>query len=139
MSRLPDTFHQDRALRDAARDVLFADVDHAKRSLSKEGLSSRFTSRIQDGAQDALEVTKVQAHDKRGLIAGVIALLALWFARQPLLEILGLAEPALGDVAILDEDADADSDAGPIDNGDEVESSEPVGEEAIDNGGKPDD
>lgn len=89
MSRLPDEFYQDRALRDAARDVLLADIEHARRSLSKDGLTTRFTGRIGDGAKDAIEVAKVHAEDNRGLIAGLIALLALWFARQPLLEIFG--------------------------------------------------
>ena len=91
MSRLPDIFYQDRALRNAARDVLTAEFDHARRSLSKEGLANRVTSRIGDGAKDAVEVAKEHAQDKRGLIAGFIALLALWFAREPLLEIFGLS------------------------------------------------
>ena len=118
MTRLPDDFHQDRALRDAARGVLMADIEHAKTSLSKDGLTNRVTSRIQDGAKDALEVTKGHAADKSGLIAGVIALLALWFARQPLMEIFGLAE---------------------ANDGHEVESTEPLGEEATDKGETPDD
>ncbi len=110
MNRLPDEFHEDRALRDAARAVLMADIEHARRSLSKEGLTNRVTGRIGDGAKDVIEVAKVQAEDKRGIIAGLIALLALWFARQPLLEIFGLA-PISEDEDVLEEAANGDAPA----------------------------
>ena len=91
MSRLPTDFIEDRALRDAARAVLVADIEHARTSLSGKAVAARVAGTIGDGAKDAVEVAKVHADDNRGILAGLIAILAVWFAREPLLEILGLA------------------------------------------------
>jgi hypothetical protein len=129
VSRLPDFFHEDKALRDAARDVVLADIDHARRLLSRQGLATRVTGRIGDGAKDVFEVAKGHALDKRAIIAGLIALLALWFARQPLMEIFGLV------AAPVEGDADGQSEATH-----EVETNAQVGDDAeTDEGGTPDD
>ncbi|NQX94514.1 MAG: hypothetical protein HRT64_06285 [Erythrobacter sp.] len=108
MSRLPDDFHQDRALRDAALGVLKADIEHARATLNGKAIAGRVTGRIGDGAKDVLEIAKTNASDRQGLLAGLIALLALWFAREPLAEILGFASEAFEDTAdantTLDED-----------------------------------
>lgn len=90
MSRLPAAFHQDKALRDAARGVLIADVEHARATLSGKAIAGRVAGRVGDGAKDVLEVAKGHASSKQGLIAGAIAILFLWFARGPIAEILGL-------------------------------------------------
>lgn len=90
MTRLPDAFHQDRALRDAARDVLRADIEHARATLSGKAIANRVTGRIGDGAKDVLEVAKGHASERQGLIAGLVALVVLWFAREPIAELLGL-------------------------------------------------
>lgn len=87
MSRLPDDFYQDRALRDAARDVLVADIEHARASLSGKAIAGRVAGRVGDGAKDVLEVAKGHADDKRGILAIIIAFIALWFAREPIAEI----------------------------------------------------
>ena len=59
MTRLPQSFIEDRALRDAARAVLTEDIERLRASLSEEGIASRvssgvsstITSRIRTGAQ----------------------------------------------------------------------------------------
>lgn len=89
MSRLPDAFHQDKALRDAARDVLIADMEHAKATISGKALAGRVAGRVGDGAKDVLEVAKGHASDRKGILAGIIAIIALWFARGTIAEILG--------------------------------------------------
>jgi hypothetical protein len=96
MSKIGQRFIEDRALRDAARKVFMADLAHAKSSLSGAGLASRVAGRVGDGAKDVLEVAKVHADDNRGVLAGLTGALLLWIAREPILEILGLA-PDLGD------------------------------------------
>jgi hypothetical protein len=88
LSRLPDEFHQDRALRDAARGVLMADIEHARATLNGKGLADRVAGRVGDGAKDVFEIAKHHASDKRGILAGLVALIALWFAREPIGEIL---------------------------------------------------
>ncbi|MDJ0977537.1 MAG: hypothetical protein QNI87_03295 [Erythrobacter sp.] len=101
MTRLPDEFHEDRALREAAREVLLADIEHARGSLSGKAVAKRVTGgisgRIADGAKDVYEVAKGHAYDQRGILAILIALLAVWFAREPIMEVLGLAEPTDAD------------------------------------------
>lgn len=93
MSQLPEDFKQDRALRDAALAVLVADIEHARVSLSGKAVAARVVGTIGDGAKDAFELAKGHADDNRGFIAALIAVLALWLARVPLLEILGVREP----------------------------------------------
>lgn len=110
MSRLPDEFHQDRALRDAARDVLMADIEHAKAAFSGKALAGRVTGRIGDGAKDALDVAKGHAGEHRGLIAGLIALIMLWLAREPVSQWLGFGDE---DSDSADHNATADSTAIP--------------------------
>lgn len=90
MSRIEDRLREDRELRDAARAVLLADLDHLRTNLSVKGVSGRIGDRIGEGAKDVLEIAKDSAKDNRGIIAALIAAIALWFAREPILEILGL-------------------------------------------------
>ncbi|MEM6477193.1 MAG: hypothetical protein AAF687_13615 [Pseudomonadota bacterium] len=107
MTKLPDQFVEDRALRDAARSVFMADIKHARTTLSGTGIAKRVASRVGDGAKDVFEVAKVNADDNRGAIAAFIGALILFFAREPILEILGLA-PETGDEAGDETDADKD-------------------------------
>lgn len=90
MTRLPARFLEDKAIRDSARDVLRADIAHAKATLSGKGIANRVGSRIGDGAKDVAEIAKVQAEDHRGFLAVLIGALVLWFARNPIMEVLGL-------------------------------------------------
>lgn len=126
MSRLPDEFHQDRALRDAARDVLVADIEHAKATFSSKGLAGLITGRIGSGARDVVDVAKGHAADRQGWLAGLIALIVLWLAREPLKEIFGFdtaSDPATSEEADgasddLDEERD-DSEEPPSGEADE--------------------
>jgi hypothetical protein len=104
MSELDRQFHEDRALRDAARRNLLADVAHLRANLSGEGIAKRVLGRLGDGAVDVLESAKEQAEDKRGVLAALIGALFIWLAREPILETLGLArnndtDPATSGVA----------------------------------------
>ncbi|MEM9502253.1 MAG: hypothetical protein AAF941_10475, partial [Pseudomonadota bacterium] len=46
--------------------------------------------RIGDGAKDVVEVARTNAEDKRGILAILIGAMLMFFAREPILEILGL-------------------------------------------------
>ena len=92
MSKLPARFVEDKALRDAARAVLNADLAHAKASLSGKGLANRLTTRVAEGAKDVAEVAKVHADDNRGVLAVLIGALILWLARTPILEVFGIEQ-----------------------------------------------
>jgi hypothetical protein len=104
LSRLPDEFHQDRALRDAARGVLAADIEHAREALSGKAIAGRVAGRVGDGARDVIEVAKQHAGDKSGLFAGLVAAIVLWFARKP---IAGAIRSVLDD--LLDEETGSDA------------------------------
>ncbi|TRD09916.1 hypothetical protein FGU71_12995 [Erythrobacter insulae] len=97
MSKLDRQFYEDRALRDAAREVIEADISHAKLSLSGKSIAGRVTERIGDGAKDVFEVAKTHGEDHRGIIAALIGAIILWFARGPILEALGLSDEEPGE------------------------------------------
>jgi hypothetical protein len=94
MTRLPDRFVEDRALRDAARGVLAEDIDRLRTSLGEEGIASRvstgvsstITARVRTGARDVLAQAKAQAGDHQGVIAVLLGALILWLARGPILD-----------------------------------------------------
>lgn len=93
MSNLEQRYIEDRAMRDAARAVLMADIEHAKASFSGAGMIDRITDRISEGAADVFETAKSHADDNRGIIAALIGAIILWLGREPLLELFGLGEP----------------------------------------------
>jgi predicted ATPase len=114
MSRLPRQFEEDRALRDAARKVLDADLTHLKESHAEQGIvgrikaqvMGRISNRISDGARDVLDQAKEKASDHRGVLAALLGAIILWFARGPLLQFLGLddAETDEADEIVQTED-----------------------------------
>lgn len=110
MTRLPQSFIEDRALRDTARAVLAEDIERLRASLSEEGIASRvssgvsstITSRIRTGARDVLAQAKAQAGDHKGVLAVLIGAIVLWFARGPILD-------WLDEFADIDDDIDTDA------------------------------
>jgi hypothetical protein len=110
VTSLPQRFHEDKALRDAAKAVLDADLEHFKSSLDEEGIGGRVRSqitgkvkrRVVTGAQDILEQAKEQANDHRSVLAILLGAVMLWFMREPILGWAGLGEES------DDEDSDAD-------------------------------
>lgn len=94
MTRLPDRFLEDRALRDSARAVLTEDIDRLRTSLAEQGIASRVSTgvtstisgRIRSGARDVLAEVRSQAGTRKGLIAGIVAAIVLFLARGPILE-----------------------------------------------------
>ncbi len=105
MTRLPDRFIEDRALRDAARAVLTEDIQRLRASLAEEGIGSRVSSgvtstistRVRSGARDVLEQAKAQAGDHKGVLAMLVGAIVLWLAREPIFAWLADFAEALGD------------------------------------------
>lgn len=92
MTKLPAQFIEDKALRDSARDVFSVDIAHARVNLSAKGVATRIGGHIGEGAKDVIEVARVQADDKRGVLAILIGALVLWLSREPILAILGIGQ-----------------------------------------------
>lgn len=109
MSKALKQLREDRAIRDAARAVLMADVVHARASFSAKGVATRVGGRIGDGAKDIAEVAKSQASDNVGIFAAIIGAVLLWLGRDTILELLGLTE---GEDAAEDAGEDIGEDTG---------------------------
>ncbi|MBY0344834.1 MAG: hypothetical protein K2Q29_13360 [Sphingomonadales bacterium] len=94
MTRLPDRFIEDRAVRDAARSVLAEDIDLLRASLAEQGIASRVSSgvtstisdRLRAGAHDVFSEVKAQAGERKGLLALLVAAVILWFSRSALFD-----------------------------------------------------
>lgn len=120
MTRLPDRFIEDRALRDSARAVLTADIERLRASLAEEGIGSRvstgvtstISTRIRTGARDVLEQAKAQAGDHKGVLAMLVGAILLWLAREPIFAWLAEFAEALGDPGEETDEAPA-PEAGP--------------------------
>lgn len=124
MSKLEEQFAQDRALRDEAKSVLMADIEHARTTFSAKGVAGRVGTRIGDGAIDVYEQAKDKAGRNGGVIAALVGFLILWLGREPLMEALGRVVDKVE--AELDDDLSA-PDAGNVEQSDQplAEPSEP--------------
>ena len=79
---------EDRHLRDAARALVGADLKNLRADLSVKSLSERAVDRVAGGASDVYDEAIEVAADHKGALAAIIAALALWFARHPILDAL---------------------------------------------------
>lgn len=86
-SRSEQLLH-DRHLRDAARALVSADIDNLRADLSIRGLGERAIDRIVSGASDVYDEALDVAADNKGALAAIIAAVVLWFARNPIREVL---------------------------------------------------
>ena len=96
MSRLARQLESDRATRDSAKAELESRLTQVREDLHARGIGGRVADRIVADATDmALEAADV-AQAYKGVIAGTIAALILWFFRHPIIErvekLLGMAE-----------------------------------------------
>lgn len=82
---------EDRYLRDSARALVEADIEHLKADFTRKSLTERAVDRVLDGASDLYDEAIEMAEDNKGALAALIAAVLVWFARNPLLELLGLA------------------------------------------------
>ena len=88
---------EDRHLRDAARALVEADLQNLRAELSVKSLGERAVDRIAEGANEVYDEAIEVAADHKGALAAIVAALALWFARHPILEALfGDREDAAG-------------------------------------------
>ncbi len=114
MSALPQRFIEDKALRDAAKAVLDADIALFKASLEQQGIAGRVRSqitgkmrrRVISGARDVLDQAKEQASDHPGVLAVLIGAIILWFAREPLSGLFGFGDSNADDISEHDAEFD---------------------------------
>lgn len=93
----------DRHLRNSARALLAADVDHLRNNLSTKSFAARALDRINEGATELYDEAVEMAEDNKGALAALVAAILVWFARNPILEMLGLRDEEAED---YDEEAE---------------------------------
>lgn len=80
---------EDKYLRDSARALVTADIEHLKSDFAHKGLGERAIDRMREGATDLYEEAIDVAEGNKGALAALIAAIVVWFARNPILELLG--------------------------------------------------
>ncbi|WP_137679200.1 hypothetical protein [Aurantiacibacter suaedae] len=89
MSDLERQLREDRMLRDAARALVLADVAHLKREVDHEAHSGPdLTTRAHDLGDDARDYLSGHKVQVGGVVAALIAAIALWLLREPLAAIV---------------------------------------------------
>lgn len=83
-----EQLHADRHVRDAARALVEADLQNLRSDLSARSIGDRAKDRLTQGASEVYEEAIEVAADNKGALAAIVAALALWFARNPILEVL---------------------------------------------------
>lgn len=81
-----------RYLRDSARALLEADIEHLKADFAFKGLGARAVDRVKDSAFDIYEEAIELAEDNKGALAALLAAVIVWFARNPILSLFGFGE-----------------------------------------------
>lgn len=83
---------EDRYLRDSARALVEADIEHLKSDLSHKGIGERILDRAKEGAIDLYEEAVDVAEDNKGALAALLAAIVVWFARNPILSTFGFGD-----------------------------------------------
>ncbi|QZD92838.1 hypothetical protein K3162_01980 [Qipengyuania xiapuensis] len=81
---------EDKYLRDSARALVEADIQHIKADFAHKSLGERAMDRVTEGAMDLYEEAIDVAEDNKGALAALIAAIVVWFARNPLMSLFGL-------------------------------------------------
>ena len=93
---------EDRYLRDSARALVEADVEHLKADFAHKGVAERAFDRVREGAGDLYDEAVDAAEDNKGALAALIAAIVVWFARNPIRELLGFATEDHGEADTAD-------------------------------------
>ena len=85
MSQKAARLAQARQARDKARAGFDARLGQVRRDLDARGLGGRIAGKIGEDARDAFDQALDVASESKGVIAGTVAALALWFLRHPII------------------------------------------------------
>ena len=99
MNRPERQMREDRAVRNAARALVDADIAQLKNTFSGKSLAKRVTDRVSEGSKDIFEEAVDAADNHRGALATLVAAVALWFAHFPLKSLFSDDQDEGGDEA----------------------------------------
>ena len=85
MSRAEQDFQRDRDLRNAARGLFDARLAQVKADLAARSPTDRIADKAKGDAMAVAREAAAVARDSKGIIAGTIAALVLWFLRRPII------------------------------------------------------
>ena len=74
---------EDKHLRDSARALVEADVEHIKADFANKGMAKRALFRLRENAGELYDEALDVADSNKGAVAAVFAALIVWFARNP--------------------------------------------------------
>lgn len=86
MSDLKRQMQEDRALRNAAKALVEADVAHVKNAFSGPSLTERAAAGLSEGAKDVFDKASNAADDHKGILAALVGAVLIWFARNPIMD-----------------------------------------------------
>ena len=86
MNELERQIGEDRANRNAARSLFDANLRQVRGDLAARGVGGRIADTAKKEATEAMAKGLEVAAESKGIIAGSLAALALWFFREPLIE-----------------------------------------------------
>ena len=87
MTDLERRMREDRAVRDAAKALVSADIAYVKSSMSAKTIGERVLDSVGEGAKDVVEQAADAAENNRGVFAVLIGAVVLWFARNPIMSL----------------------------------------------------
>ena len=88
---------EDKYLRDSARALVEADLEHLKTDIAQRGIAARILDRAKEGAVDLYEDAVDVADDNKGALAALVAAIVIWFARNPILSLFGFSADEEGE------------------------------------------
>ena len=89
MSRNARHLGEARAARDSARSAFDAQLLRVRGDPEAQSLGGRMVTRIEQDARAGIHQALEMAGESKGISAGTIAVLALWFLRNPLIAWVG--------------------------------------------------
>lgn len=89
MTNIRTRMLEDRYLRDSAKALVEADIDHLKNGLNQKSIAERTFDGIKEGATDIYEEAVELAEDNKGALAALLAAIIVWFARNPIMDLFG--------------------------------------------------
>lgn len=88
MKALAQRIREDRANRSAARGLFDANLQQVRADLEARGVGGRIADKAKSEVTEAMAQGLEIAAESKGVIAGTVAALALWFFRAPLIAAL---------------------------------------------------
>ncbi len=102
MADIEQQLREDRALRDAAKRLVTAGIDHVKGDMAEKGVGSRLFERVKDGAAEMAESSADYASSNRsqvgtGIAFGLLAFVG-WLFRDQLADAINAALEEAGEL-----------------------------------------